>query len=305
MILRYNNFIVESTFQECCTEYGTFGRWVEKEVEGNDYLSTIIAPFISKVKPDIRLANAVDLLGEFDQKQIYLMIKSEKEKKNENTSNENLGGKNIFKSFLKATYSLGIGDLDKKASSEYLIYYESNSINDDLILQSFTRFKSLQVLYKKTIENQECKLFFGVDLSLNFTYGILTVSGRIILGTFKFNKSSFEWTKSLGLNIFSKFKMDIIELSWDDFSLLIKVAKFMQAYPLGDKSKFNLIWSQYILTFSYYGVSKWDNGVLDAGEYMNIKSNLKTRLSSESWSKRVLVNVSADDFYLKISFKLK
>lgn len=305
MILRYNNFIVESTFQECCTEYGTFGRWVEKEVEGNDYLSTIIAPFISKVKPDIRLANAVDLLGEFDQKQIYLMIKSEKEKKNENTSNENLGGKNIFKSFLKAAYSLGIGDLDKKTSSEYLIYYESNSINDDLILQSFTRFKSLQVLYKKTIENQECKLFFGVDLSLNFTYGILTVSGRIILGTFKFNKSSFEWTKSLGLNIFSKFKMDIIELSWDDFSLLIKVAKFMQAYPLGDKSKFNLIWSQYILTFSYYGVSKWDNGVLDAGEYMNIKSNLKTRLSSESWSKRVLVNVSADDFYLKISFKLK
>ncbi len=305
MILRYDNFIVESTFQECCTEYGTFGRWVEKEVEGNEYLATIISPFTTNIKPDIRLANAIDLLTEFDQKQIYLMIKAEKEKKNENANNDNLGGKNIFKSFLKAAYSLGIGDLEKKTSSEYLIYYESNSVNDDLLLQSFTRFKSLQVLYKKTIENQECKLFYGVDLSLNFTYGVFTISGKIILGSFKFTKSSFEWVKSLGLNIFSKFKMDIIELNWEDFSLITKVAKFMQVYPLGDKSKFSFIWSNYILTFSYYGVSKWDNGVLDSGEYQNIKTNLKTRLSSESWSKRVLVNVSADDFYLKINFKLK
>lgn len=305
MILRWDNFIIESTFKECCTESGTFGRWVEKQVEGNEYLSSIISPFITNIDPDIRLANAVDLLSEFDQKQIHLMITSEKEKKNENVSDANLGGKNIFKSFLKAAHSLGIGELDKKTSADHIIYYESNSVNDDLLLQSFTRFRSLQILYKKTIENQECRLFFGVDLSLNFTYGVYTVSGKVILGSFKFNKSSFDWIKSLGLSIISKFKMDIIELNWEDFSLLVKIAKFMQNYPLGDKSKFNLVWSNYILTFSYYGVSKWDNGVLDSGEYENIKTNLKTRLSSESWSKRILVNVNADDFYIRINFKLK
>jgi hypothetical protein len=99
--------------------------------------------------------------------------------------------------------------------------------------------------------------------------------------------------------------MDIFELNWEDFQLLSKIHKFMLNYPLGDKTKLESIWSNYILTFSYYGVSKWDNGVMDMGEYENIKTNLKTRLSSESWSKRILLNVSADSFYLKISFKVK
>lgn len=305
MILKFNNFLFESTFQECCKEYGTFGRWVEKQIENNSDLTSIISQFLENKDADIRTANVIDLLSEFDQKQIYTTIKSQTKGLNENLNEERIGGKNIFKSFLKASYSLGIGNLEKKSTAEYLVYYESNSVNDDILLQSFTRFRALQVLYNKTIENQECKLFFGIDLLSNFTYGVITISGRVILGSFKFNKSSFDWIKSIGLSILAPFKMDIIELNWEDFSLLNKIAKFMQAYPLGDKSKFNLIWSQYILTFSYYGVSKWDNGVLDAGEYMNIKSNLKTRLSSESWSKRVLVNVSADDFYLKISFKLK
>lgn len=305
MILKYNNFLFESTFQECCKEYGTFGRWVEKKIENNDDLRSIISQFLETKDADIRTANAVDLLDEFDQKQIYTIIESESNRKNESVSEERLGGKNIFKSFLKASYSLGIGELEKKSTSDYLIYYESNSVNDDILLQSFTRFRPLQILYNKTIENQECKVFFGVDLLSNFTYGVITVSGRAILGSFKFTKSSFDWIKSIGLSILAPFKMDVIELNWEDFSLLTKIAKFMKSYPLGDKNKFQLVWSQYILTFSYYGVSKWDNGVLDAGEYINIKTNLKTRLSSESWSKRVLVNVSADDFYLKISFKLK
>jgi hypothetical protein len=305
MILQFSNFLIESNFYDCSKKYGTFGRWVEKNTHNNEYLMSIISPFLIDVDPDIRISNAVDLLSEFDQKQIYAMITSHKERKVESTENDVQGGRNVFKSFLKAGYSMSIGKLEKKPNKDYIIFYESNSINDDILLQSFGRFRSLQLLYKKTIENQECRIFFGVDTNLNFVYGVTTVSARIILGSFRYTKSSFEWSKGLNLNLFSQFKMDIFELNWEDFQLLSKIHKFMLNYPLGDKTKLESIWSNYILTFSYYGVSKWDNGVMDMGEYENIKTNLKTRLSSESWSKRILLNVSADSFYLKISFKIK
>ena len=71
-----------------------------------------------------------------------------------------------------------------------------------------------------------------------------------------------------------------------------------------EKSLFPILRDR-IFTFGYYGVGRWDNGVLDEGELMNIKNNLRTFLSKYKWSEKVMINVNPDRFWVYINIKLK
>lgn len=303
MIKKIETFLFESNYSKAVEETGSIGRWVEDKVENNDYLKQIISPFLIEFSPDIRIANAVDMLSEFDKKQVFYLI-SNSHTNESNTESQSIGGKWIFKSFLKSLTSLNLDKMTKLPNKDYLIYYETVDVQDDLLLRAFHRFKSLLHIYSTAL-NQQCRAFYGLDNNLNFVYGLTTVSNKIMIGNFKLNKTCFEWLKSLSSISFANLKKDISELNWEDILLLRKISKFMLEYPIGDKNKLEPLFDNGILTFSYYGVSKWDNGVIDNSEFINIKTNLKTRLSSESWSSRVLIKLSADDFYLKINFKLK
>lgn len=303
MIKKIETFLFESNYSKAVEETGSIGRWVEDKVENNDYLKQIISPFLIEFSPDIRIANAVDMLSEFDKKQVFYLI-SNSHTNESNTESQSIGGKWIFKSFLKSLTSLNLDKMTKLPNKDYLIYYETVDVQDDLLLRAFHRFKSLLHIYSTAL-NQQCRAFYGLDNNLNFVYGLATVSNKIMIGNFKLNKSCFEWLKGLSSISFAGLKKDISELNWEDILLLKKISKFMLEYPLGDKNKLEPLFNNGILTFSYYGVSKWDNGIIDNSEFVNIKTNLKTRLSSESWSSRVLIKLSADDFYLKVNFKLK
>lgn len=306
MIYKYDLFILESNYNKCIEEAGTIGRWIENKVKDNDYLKSIISPFLVSTDPDIRTANAIEFLSDFDKKQIFNMVWNHINRKVESVQTEAVqGGKMIFKSFLKSLNSVSNGKFNKVPNKNFIIFYETHSMNDDILLSAFNRFQSLLHLYSSTISNQECKAYFGIDSNLNLVYGVVTVLGDTILGSFKINKSSLEWLKLLNSNRFADFKRDILEMNIEDIYLLQKILKFMQLYPLGDKKGFEPIFNNGIFSLSYYGVSKWDNGSIDSMEYENIKTNLKTKLSTESWSSRILLNLSAENFYLRISFKLK
>lgn len=303
MIKSIETFLFESNYTKAVEEAGTIGRWVEKKISNNDYLKGVISPFLTSFSPDIRVANAVDKLSDFDKKQVFYLIAGDNLNESNGESKAS-GGKWIFKSFLKALTSLNLDKMQKVANKDYLIYYETVDIQDDLLLKAFHRFKSLLHIYSTAL-NQQCRAFYGLDNNLNFVYGLSTVSNKVIIGNFKLTKGNFEWLKGMSSMSFSNFKKDILELNWEDLLLLKKISKFMLEYPLGDKTKFEPVFINGVFIFSYYGVSKWDNGVIDNSEFINIKTNLKTRLSSESWSSRVLIKLSADDFYLKVNFKLK
>lgn len=301
MIKNIKAFLFESSYSEAIKGAGTIGKWVEDKVHNNIYQKELIAPFLIDIDPTIRIANAIDMLSEFDKKQIFYKISNSK--KDESVT-EAQGGKWIFKSFLKVISSLNLSNLLRSANKDYIIYYETVDIHDDLMIGAFQRFKSLIEIYSNIL-NQDCKAFYGVDSNLNFVYGLTTKTNRILIGSFKLTKSSFQYLKQLSSMSIANLKRDIIEYDWEDMLLLRKIFKFMLEYPLGDKNKFEPMFDNGVMTFSYYGVSKWDNGVIDDGEYINIKNNLKTRLSTESWSNRILISITADNFYLKIHFKLK
>ena len=66
-----------------------------------------------------------------------------------------------------------------------------------------------------------------------------------------------------------------------------------------------IVYENRIITFGYYGVGKWDNGILDEGELMNIKQNIKTFLSKFRWSDKIQVSVFPKTFWVYINIKLK
>jgi hypothetical protein len=148
-------------------------------------------------------------------------------------------------------------------------------------------------------------MYFGIDSSLALTYGVSDTSGSTVLGGFPLTKGGFAWIQTLRSVTSAQLKADLFDMHWDDMLLMKKVFRFMSEYPIGEKDKMQPLFDGGTLCFSYYGVSKWDNGVIDAGEYANIKNNIKTRLSSVPWHDRILVRVSANNFSLSICFRVK
>ena len=60
-----------------------------------------------------------------------------------------------------------------------------------------------------------------------------------------------------------------------------------------------------VISFGYYGIGRWDNGKLDEGEFMNIKTNFTNWLPSKKWGSKVLISVKPQSFWLYIHLKLK
>lgn len=316
MISRFQGFLAESKYTETIRRHGGLGRWLEERISDDPYLRQVTAPFLAGIDPTIRLANAIEMLSDFDRRQVFDAVTRRMERTNESSATQAQqepqaqvqaqaqGGKNVFRSFLKCITSLGLSKVNKVSTPGFLIYYETHECAEDLVTQSVSRFRSLMSIYTPR-PGSTVRMYFGVDQNLGFTYGVSDASGKTTLGGFPMTKGSLSWVQTLRSQTAAPLRADLFDMHWDDMLLLKKVFRFMSEYPIGEKGKMQPMFDGGTLCFSYYGVSKWDNGVMDAGEYSNIKSNLKTKLSSMQWHDRILVRVSADNFSLSICFRVK
>lgn len=308
MINTFSEFLVESKYTDAIRQHGSLGRWLEERISDDPYLRQVTSPFLTGIDPTIRLANAIDMLSDFDKQQVFDAVVRKMKKTNESSQSQAQaqaqGGKNVLKSFLKCITSLGLSKVNKVSKPGFIIYYETHECAEDLVTQSVSRFRSLMTIYTPR-QGATVRMYFGIDSTLTLTYGVCDPSGQTVLGGFALTKGSFAWLQTLRSLTSAQLKADLFDLHWDDMLLFKKIFKFMSEYPLGDKDKMQPFFDGGTLCFSYYGVSKWDNGVIDAGEYANIKTNIKTRLSSVQWHDRILVRVSADNFSLSICFRVK
>jgi len=308
MITRFSDFVVESSYEQLSREHGTIGRWLEQKIEGDPYLREVTAPFLSGVDPTIRLANAIDMLSDFDKKQVFDAVVRRKGDVSESAQGEaqaQAGGKNVFKSFLKCITSLGLSKVNKVPKSGYIIHYETHECADDLVRQSMDRFRSLSTIHGTQPSGRSVKLYLGIDSQLALSYGISGPDGQAAIGSFNLTKATFSWIQTLGSPSASSLRAELFDLHWDDMLLFKKVYKFMSEYPIGKKDSMAVSLDAGTLCFSYYGVSRWDDGVIDSGEYENLKTNLKTRLATVPWYDRILVRLSAQNFSLSICFRVK
>jgi len=319
MIIRYNNFIVESKYSDIEREYHSIGEYVEKLAHEDEYLIPIISNYINDADTDISISNAVNLLGDFDKKQLFDRVynyinNGEKEKDVDimanvviRESNETFGGKNIFQSFLKSITALGLKNIGKSKDvpDNWVLYYSEDNISIEKLKLVFKRFRSLAMFLDRIdYSYNECGVYYGIKSDMTFEYGFV-VNGNVRVGSFKVNRSVLKWLLLLQSPSSISMKKDLVSLSIENLLIYCKLVNEMSKYNLPYKQKSGPNINDGVLTFGYYGIGRWDNGVLDPIEYQNIKTNFKNWLMKFKWADKILVSITYDSFWVYFNIKTK
>ena len=148
-------------------------------------------------------------------------------------------------------------------------------------------------------------MYFGIKCDGTFEYGIL-YEKFIPIGRFKLSQSIIKWIVQLDSKSASSLKKELVNLNYTDILLLGKIKTDMKDFNPGyheQKSKPTII--DKVISFGYYGIGKWDNGKLDEGELLNIKTNFIAWVMNKKWGDKVLISVKPQSFWLFIHIKLK
>ena len=319
MIKRYNQFIIESYSKE---EHHSLGEYIEQLADTDEQVRMFAAQMTGDIDPAIRLSNAINLLD--DLKKVELL------KRVENHLNGVEGkthiaatvdaktvtptepiqeayGKSVLTTFFKCLTALGFKDNTPQTvevPAEFLIFFKLSGVESSRIEGVFSRFKSLQSI-NIDYTQPNMGLYFGIKCDGNFEYGYY-YDILIPIGQFKLSKSSYNGLKLSDLKSASGLKKLLVNLTFEDIMLMSKIKLEMDKFNPGYfEQKMVPQITDRMMTFGFYGVGKWDNGQLDAGELENVKSNLKTFLMKYRWSEKILISVSPSKFWIYIQIKLK
>jgi hypothetical protein len=315
MIKRYLDFIKESQING----FNSLGEWVESLIE-DQYVKNIINRYTQDIDPEIELSNAINILDKRIQNEIKNQIENYlqngiQEKEPEvlaSTDLEMLGesaGKGIFTSFLKALTALRQKETNpnfEKCPDNFLLFYYYPNLDATIVKQIFTRFKSLS-MYLDTIDygKNEFNLYFGLKSDGSFEYGI-GYDNLTPIGQFKINQSIIKWMLSLESKSAQSLKKELVNLTLVDILTLGKIKSDMASFNPGyHEKKGQVIIRDRIISFAWYGVGKWDNGKLDEGELMNIKTNFTNFVLGKKWGEKILISIKPSSFWLNIHIKLK
>ena len=315
-IKKYLDFLKENIEEQ------SIGQWIESVASDDEYLLNLISHYTQEIDPSVRLANAIDILPEFEKNELYKKIKDHLDGVQQPQdidviasvdSNEILesvqAGKNVLKSFLKIITALGLKEHKpdwQNTPDDFLIYFLFENVDFGKFKSISSRFKSVEFLVN-TIDYSvnTCHLYFGIKTDMTFEYGVKT-DVVTPLGMFKLNKSTFDWLMLLDSVSAAPLKRQLIDLDINKLLMFSKIKKEMLNWNPGYSEKKSKPQIQNdVITFGYYGVGKWDNGKLDSGEFENIKNNFKTWLSKFKWSEKILVSVTNNSFWVYFNFKLK
>lgn len=318
-IKRYLEFINENY-----SEFNSIGEWVESLYQ-DEYVKNIVNRYIGEVTSDIRLANAINILDERDQKDIKQQIEKYQQEGIEekepiistSTDLEPLteseitkAGRGIFHSFLKTLTALG----QKEKTSEiercpdsFLLFYLYDNLDANLVKQVFSRFQSL-VPYLEHIDygKNETSLYFGVKCDGELEYGVSYDGSFTPFGSFKLNQTVIKWLNNIEAKSAFSLKKELVNLSYNDIITLGKAKSDMIQYNPGyHEKRLKPELKDRVMSFGYQGIGKWDNGKLDESELMNLKNNFVAWLLSKNWGSKVLISVKPSSYWLYIHIKLK
>jgi len=60
-----------------------------------------------------------------------------------------------------------------------------------------------------------------------------------------------------------------------------------------------------VITFTYYGLGKYDSGKIDDQDFQNKKILFSNFISSKKWAQKVLFNLKSESFNMILKIKLK
>lgn len=315
---KYLTFIKESS-----GEFNSVGELVETLID-DDYVKNIIGRYTKEIDPDIDISNAINVLDKRTQSEIKSQIEEYLQNGIEEKNPEiiastdieeimeseiTMAGKGIFSSFLKSLTALGqkmVDDNYEKCPDDFLLFYYFPNMNSQDVKSVFTRFKSLS-RYLDMIDygKNEVNLYYGIKCDGTFEYGIL-YDKILPIGKFKLSSSSIKWITSLQSQSAHSLKKELVNLTQGDLITLGRIKTDMKGFNPGyHEKRLSPILKDKVISFGYYGIGRWDNGVLDEGEFMNVKNNFTTWILSKKWGGKVLINVKPQSFWVYINIKLK
>lgn len=220
-------------------------------------------------------------------------------------SDEIIGGKTIFVSFLKAITALGRKNMNKIDNKDYLFIFKSDLIDVDQLKSIFYRFKSLTMFVKIIEKFSNCCLYYGIKSNLSFEYGFSTVDKYLPIGQFKLTKSNLNWLKVLPSPSTDVLKRNIISLDINDVVLFSKINSSISTFDLKFEKFTGPNIKGDVITYGYYGIGKWNSSNLDESEHTTLKSSFKNWISKYKWSERILVSVNYNSYWVYFNIKIK
>lgn len=309
-ILKFNEYITEG-FDQKFRGFPSIGDFVKNHIS-DEYVLSMVNFYISDIDHTVNISSAVNTLDQITLDYLYKKIcayldGNESEVPEDVNESTIVAGKNIFKSFLRMLSALGLKENKpdwENTPSDFLIYYQFDSLKFDDVKAMMSRFKSLVPFIERLEQNDAQKLYFGINENMEFEYGIL-VEEHNYIGKFKMNKSNFNWLITQDTSASSSLKRELVDLSIDKMTLFSRIKKDMKNFIPGKyKSKTVPVITNDIITFSYHGIGRWADGEIDQTDLETLKSNFKTWAAKFKWSYKSKINVSPNDFWVKYQIKL-
>lgn len=312
-IKKYSQFIKE--------DKESIGEWIESVYD--DYVLNLVSKYTQDIDTSIRLANAIDILPENQKQELYSRVKEyldgvEPTDQSVEVSvgsgevfegQETIGGRNVFKSFLKIITALGLKENNPdwaNTPKDYLIYYLFGNVDISRLKLISSRYKSISYSVEEiSYKHNKCNIYFGIKTDLTFEYGIRT-DEIIKIGAFKLNKTVLNWILILGSPSANSLRKEIVNLDFNALVLFSKIKSQIDNFDPGYFTKKSVPKiSNGVMTVGYYGFGKWESGKLNSDDYQEIKEKLTQWLSNFRWSDKILFSVTSDTFWVYLNFKLK
>jgi len=302
-IKRYNKFL----------ENISFGKYVEKHMK-DENLKRMILPYLNGYEKDLNISNIVDLLDKNDKQSIINIIDNYytnglTPQTEVNTSSNVIlesSGKGVFTTFLKSITAL-TKTLIKKEKEEYLLYYQTNILDYDLVNDVFNRFKSLSFYITDIdIKSKNITIFYGLNDDLDVKYGILVGDKEYLFGYFKLTKSSFNSLKVNNSKSSTLFIKELDNLSVDDLNIFKIVKKNINNIPIFEfKNKTIPTITNGLLKWGYYGLGTWKNGDLVEEDLLSYKNNIKNWILNSKLDNKILFRIYTSNFWFMVEIKIK
>lgn len=310
MIKKYLHFIGES-FSD---DYETIGEYIESLYGGNSNILKIVAEYTQDIDPTIKLANAINILDKNKQElllnKINQYIDSKKVGEQITESMESIPGKNLFTCYLKIFTACGLKDTKvswDKTPSDFLIYFLSKTVNIDSTKNIMSRYRQFdKFINAADYTHNDCELYYGIKCDGTFEYGIRTDDQIIPVGKFTLTKGILNWLILLNSPSANNLKKVLVGLDLNKILLLSKIkTEILKANIIQSDNRSNPTIDDNIMTFGFYGVGNWSDGMMDNNDFEKAKNDFKIYLSKYQWSSKIQVSITASNFWLYINIKVK
>jgi hypothetical protein len=316
MLKKYLQFIKENF-----GGFDTLGEYIEYLAKDNEYAQQVVSEFTQSINSDVRISSAVNTLDKSTQELILKMIQDESQgikpdkevsvnSYTSTTINESVGGRNIFKCFLKIISALGQknSEVDWKLTPDnFLGMFITNSVNSDELKSVMSRYLYFDNFMKsQSLKSNLVKLYYGIRDDLNLEYGLIINNDTFTLGSFLLTQGTYNFIMTLDLKSATNLKKYLVSLDLSKLSILSKVKSVMKDFfPGQSESKLEPTITGDIISYGFQGLGKWDNGQVDMGELDNIKNNLRSHLMQYKWSDKIQFNVIPSDHWVFLNIKIK